>query len=300
MQCSPSAQPASLTLSARPLGIDDRGAVTEITLKALDRFGQPGRGAVKVTSTAGSLRDGETVTLGADGTASVGFSCVKATDGLCQERVRVVGEWVVAGERVGGELRVPVGPEYSTGPRVSVEWDDAGVPGPCLMVDAGTRACLADGGCQRGFQCVFDTAGSKQCVLRGGTGDVQVTLRFAHPVDLDLHVFEPLPDAGACRIYYADEGPTNSCGSRGALDLDSNAGCRIDNVDVENVIYPTNRIAPKGAYGVAVDYFDDCNIGIEVPWQIEVRAGGELRYWCGSYPVGSSSSFRDVTTFVVK
>jgi len=297
VDCSGESQPPSLSLISKPTGIDDKGAVAEISITAVDGQGQPGKGAVKVTSTAGSLRMPETVTLDAEGKASVGFSCVRATDALCKERVRVVGEWVNRGVTVSSETRVSVGAEFSTGPRLVPDWRDAGLLGPCLPTDAGeAQVCTTDMDCRRGFTCVFNAQGGKECVLKGGTGDVQATLRFRDPVDLDLHVFEPA-DGGSCHIFFGARGPRNACGSIGALDLDSNAACNIDNVNVENVIYPTGRRAPLGEYAIEVNYWSECSIGRAVPWQIEIRAGGELRYWCGSFATNEVMFTTPVTKF---
>ncbi len=293
--------PPTISISAKPSALDDKGGITELTLTALMGNGEPGKGAVKVTSTAGSLRDSESVTLGPDGKATVGFTCPLAADPLCKDKVRVVAEWTVNGEVIGTELRIQVGGSFTMGPRLKITWDDAGVDGPCLSRDAGAaRPCNMDGTCQRGYTCVYNTQGTRECVLKGGTGDVQVTLRFLDPVDLDLHVYEPVDGGMGCHIYYADVGPNNSCGSKGALDLDSNPSCQLDNVDIENVIYPANRRPPFGEYGVDVNYYDTCSIGRNVPWQIEVRAGGELKYWCGAFATSQEKVTTPVTRFTVE
>jgi hypothetical protein len=200
-----------------------------------------------------------------------------------------------------------------------VIFDDAGMTTHCLQTGGPAPMCTTE--CNRGFICV-----SGQCVLRGSTGPVQITLRFNQPEDLDLHVVEPLPDAGTCEIWYGNPNQAPdaggfpfpffdagfpfpffpmSCGAKGWLDLDSNPACRIDNVDIENVIYPANSVAPSGTYKVRVDYYQDCSASMPVPYEVEVRANGQTRYYCGEFQpgtsdTGSEGSGVDVTTFTIQ
>ena len=81
-----------------------------------------------------------------------------------------------------------------------------------------------------------------------GTGDVQVTLRWENPVDLDLHVFDPSGE----EIWYG----SRSSASGGTLDVDANANCGND-APVENVFWPTGG-APFGTYQVFVEYYQSC------------------------------------------
>lgn len=192
-----------------------------------------------------------------------------------------------------------------------VEFDDAGLTAHCLPFDGGAQACTTE--CQRGFVCV-----GGQCVLRGSAGPVQVTLRFPQDEDLDLHVVEPLGDGGSCEIWYGAPNidasipipipipiPNRNCGAQGWLDLDSNPACRIDSVRIENVIYPASAPAPKGHYTVRVDYFQNCSAVGTVPYEVEVRANGQRRYYCGSFQhtqsdQGSAGSGVTVTTFDIR
>ncbi len=159
-------------------------------------------------------------------------------------------------------------------------------------------ACTAS--CNEGFQCV-----AGQCVLNGSAGPVQVTVRWDTDTDVDLHLDEPLPNGGHCEIYYGDTGgPSSSCGAIGELDLDSNAGCSIDGVDIENIIYPAGSSAPRGTYVVRVDYYDACDVTTAIPFEIEVRANGQTTGWCdvfqpGDADQGDANSGRVITTFVV-
>jgi hypothetical protein len=205
-----------------------------------------------------------------------------------------------------------------TGGNGTVVFDDAGMTAHCLQTGGPAPQCTTE--CSRGFVCE-----SGQCVLRGSTGPVQVTLRFNKPEDLDLHVVEPLPDAGTCEIWYGNPNqPPDagsfpfpffdagfpfpipmpmSCGAKGWLDLDSNPACRIDNVDIENVIYPAGSSAPHGTYIVRVDYYQACD-GDPVPYEVEVRANGQTRYYCGTFQPGTSDegnagSGVTITTFTI-
>lgn len=136
-------------------------------------------------------------------------------------------------------------------------------------------ACVTE--CNRGFHC--EQGG---CVLNGGGGPIQVTLRWSDPEDLDLHLVEP----GGCEIYYSHA----SC--VGSLDLDSNAGCSVDNVDIENVIYPAGSTPRSGTYRVRVDYFENCSATRPVPFQVIIRADGNESGFCGVFQPSASDSGR--------
>jgi hypothetical protein len=207
----------------------------------------------------------------------------------------------------GGTSSGSGGGTGSTGP---VTFDDAGMSAACLQT-SGPAMCTTE--CSRGYECV-----SGMCQLRGSAGPVQVTLRWNQPEDLDLHVVEPLPDGGACEIWYGNPNQApdaggfpfpffdagfpfpfgdggfpipmpKSCGAQGWLDLDSNPACQIDNVDVENVIYPNGGVAPSGHYIVRVDYYQACGTPGPIPFEVEVRANGQTEYYCGTFDPSESN-----------
>jgi hypothetical protein len=96
-----------------------------------------------------------------------------------------------------------------------------------------------------------------------GTGDVQVTLEWNSPADLDLAVTDPTGDT----ISFSNSGPT---ATGGQLDVDSNVGC-VDNGSVENVFWPPGQ-APTGAYTAVVTGFNtSCGSGA---FTLTVRIAG--------------------------
>jgi hypothetical protein len=199
----------------------------------------------------------------------------------------------------------------TTGP-IEVTWNDAGVTDHCLSLDSGIPdECVSE--CSRGYQCI-----NHQCVLRGSTGAVQVTLRWPHDEDLDLHLLEPKPTGAPCEIWYsAPNAPSPitlpfplpfECGATGWLDLDSNAACgsgktppMLDHKRIENIIYSPTKAPPKGLYTVRVDYYQNCTgLPPPEPFEVEVRANGETRYFCGLATKpdnGSQGSGQTITTF---
>lgn len=86
-------------------------------------------------------------------------------------------------------------------------------------------------------------------VIRVGSGDVQVSVAWDAPTDVDLHVTDPSGE----EIYFGN----SSSQSGGTLDLDSNASCSIDNVNNENIVWPAGG-APTGQYSVHLVYWSAC------------------------------------------
>jgi len=107
-----------------------------------------------------------------------------------------------------------------------------------------------------------------------GTGDVQVTLRWSGPNDLDLHVIDP----GGEEIYFQQ--PTSS--SHGQLDVDANRGCnsRMDN-PVENIFWPVGQ-APTGKFQVEITYYANCDPAtVSTPFTVEVLIDGKQQTFQG-------------------
>jgi hypothetical protein len=87
-------------------------------------------------------------------------------------------------------------------------------------------------------------------IIHVGTGDIQISVAWTNPTDVDLHVIDPSNE----EIYWAHK----TSASGGTLDLDSNPACYIDNKNNENIVWPAGR-APHGTYRVVVHYYADCN-----------------------------------------
>lgn len=176
-----------------------------------------------------------------------------------------------------------------------VSYPDGGAscPGPR---DGGITPCTME--CPQGFIC-----SGNECVLNGAAADLQVTLRWDSTEDLDLHLDEPVPDGGICELWYGARTPACALGS---LDLDSQAGCTMDLVLIENIIYPTDGGRPTpGTYAVRVDHYANCSPIQWVPFQVEVRKGTTVMGMCGVFKstdpdwrnAGAAGSGRPIFTF---
>jgi hypothetical protein len=89
---------------------------------------------------------------------------------------------------------------------------------------------------------------------------------------------------GGEEIYYGNR--TDSTG--GTLDIDSNAGCSIDNIDNEHVTWPASTTPVAGQYIVRVDYFQNCGGTAAVPFTIEVNNCGNVTDFSGSFNPGDA------------
>lgn len=138
----------SLSISSRPTRIDDLGESSTVKVTAKQANGMPGTGTVQVSSVAGSLKSGATLSLGADGTAETPFTCAVSNDISCSGRVQLTAEW----NGIMTSTRIQVG--------------DAGVPPP--IPDAGPDGGLPDGGADGGSSDGGSTDGGP---MDGGTTD---------------------------------------------------------------------------------------------------------------------------------
>jgi hypothetical protein len=101
-----------------------------------------------------------------------------------------------------------------------------------------------------------------------GGGDIQATLRWSGPADLDLHVIDPAGE----EIYYNHV----DSASGGHLDHDANANCNgiaDDDNPVENVFWPTGE-APAGTYTIWVKVFATCDAPLD--WHLSARRNGSI------------------------
>ncbi len=101
----------SLSVSARPGLIDDMGQTSMIRVTATQANGMPGSGSVSLSSSAGSLGVGTTLTL-SSGIAETPFTCAVAADSRCAGQVVLTAEWngITATRRIFvGDAGIPVG-----------------------------------------------------------------------------------------------------------------------------------------------------------------------------------------------
>jgi len=117
-------------------------------------------------------------------------------------------------------------------------------------------------------------------ILRVATGDVQVSVAWDSPTDVDLRVVDPFDE----EVYFGNL----QSASGGFLDLDSNPACSIDGINNENIVWPSGG-APNGTYKVRLDYWDDCNEA-ETNWVVTVQSAGQApQIYSGKFvgfPVG--------------
>jgi hypothetical protein len=125
-----------------------------------------------------------------------------------------------------------------------------------------------------------------------GSGELQVSVSWDADSDTDLHVVEPSGE----EIYW--DSTTSSSG--GALDLDSNPDCDLDNTRNENITFTD---APPGEYTVLVDYYNSCGVDqtsyvvtVQLPGQDPQVFNGTLT---GEGDAGGEGSGELITTFTV-
>lgn len=107
-----------------------------------------------------------------------------------------------------------------------------------------------------------------------GTGDIQVTLRWATTDDLDLAVTDP---SGQTVAFF-----NPSVGSGGQLDVDANAGCGSPSqTPIENIFWPPSE-APQGEYSIEVNLFSRCGGGGPIPFSLTLLVQGETQNLSGS------------------
>jgi hypothetical protein len=108
-----------------------------------------------------------------------------------------------------------------------------------------------------------------------GTGDIQVTLRWATADDLDLAVTDPRGET----VFFANA----QLPSGGQLDLDSNAGCEgTTQAPIENIFWPPSQ-ASQGNYNIEVTLFSRCTSGAApIPFEIRLLVQGNVQTLTGS------------------
>jgi hypothetical protein len=124
------------------------------------------------------------------------------------------------------------------------------------------------------------------------SGDVQVSIAWDSPADVDLHVVEP----GTEEIYYGND----QSAAGGVLDLDSNAACSSDGPRNENITYP-DVTPPSGTYIVRVDYWSACGAAA-TNYVVTIRVKGHpvqtfQKQFTGSGDGGGAGSGVTIGTF---
>jgi hypothetical protein len=127
-------------------------------------------------------------------------------------------------------------------------------------------------------------------LIEVGTGQLQVSLSWDQPNDVDLHLVEP----DAEEIYYSTDYSSNG----GVLDLDSNPGCSIDGVQNENITYSEESTVEAGTYTVRVDLYDGCDVMAQTNYIVTARLNGQLiaeqslaNPYTGSFPAGATGDY---------
>ena len=143
-------------------------------------------------------------------------------------------------------------------------------------------------------------------LITAGTGALQVSLSFDNAKDVDLHLIEPEynDEEGnpvsfyGRHIYYGNRTSENG----GQLDLDSNAGCSIDNINNENITYDeiTSTVAP-GTYKVYVDMYSNCDASIATNYVVTVFYDGRMiANRAGVFEVGAESTYNPISESYVE
>jgi hypothetical protein len=109
-----------LTLSPSPRIIADNGQASVLTLYATDGAGAPGAGTVALSTDLGLL-SARQVTLEADGTTTVQYTCDRTLDPLCTARTSnlsalITGRWTpLKGAVVESSIPMTIRPTYPDG-----------------------------------------------------------------------------------------------------------------------------------------------------------------------------------------
>jgi hypothetical protein len=120
-----------------------------------------------------------------------------------------------------------------------------------------------------------------------GTGDVQITLRWDGPADLDLYVTDPNGE----QLSFG----STSTSSGGQLDVDANAACgTAAAAPTENVFWPAGG-APLGTYLAGVSLYDACGGGTPVAWTLTITVDGQVWVLSGSAATPQADVVADAT-----
>lgn len=143
--------------------------------------------------------------------------------------------------------------------------------------------------------------GQEMDYMPAGTGDLQVSLAFSNAKDVDLYVVEP----NGYVVYYGNRRPylfdssnyeDGDYDQEMGLDIDSNAGCSIDNINKENIYFDSHCLQ-KGTYQVWVNMYSNCDESVATDWSIVTTYKGVKivpeegdNPTNGTFPVGTPSN----------
>lgn len=257
VNCSGEPPPTpSLSVSARPGIIDEFGQTSTIRVTATQADGTPGSGSVSLSSAAGSLKAGTTLTL-SSGIAETPFTCAVAADPGCQGQVAITAQW----NGIMATRRIFVG--------------DAGIPGTGGGAgggggDGGTAGGTGGGGGSAGDGGMTDAGPSDGGATDGG------------PIDSGVPDAGP-PDAGT--LPPSDGGLSNTVrlfGKLTATNPPTWAVAPLETPSAAQVGFPSGAFAttavvrPSGT----VIYLDELNDQLWefVPDFYEAGPGGTAVY----------------------
>ncbi|NEQ98468.1 MAG: hypothetical protein F6K30_17405 [Cyanothece sp. SIO2G6] len=134
----------------------------------------------------------------------------------------------------------------------------------CFVVDPFQGLVELDDICPTPEPFILPSTGANSL----GTGDVQVTLRWATIDDLDLAVTGP----DGVTVFWENPGVS---GLGGQLDQDDNSEClTLTNSPVENIFWPVGA-APNGEYFVEVALFQRCGSGSDpIDFELQILTLG--------------------------
>ncbi len=124
--------------------------------------------------------------------------------------------------------------------------------------------------------------------LSVGAGELQVSVIWDQPVDMDLALFEP----DGTGIFFANAVSP----SGGMLDLDSNPVCLIDGINNENITYD-GSIPPSGEYTVFISLYSACEVVEPINFIVTVRVNGGVQTFNGTLTAADESLFFEITRF---
>ena len=106
-------------------------------------------------------------------------------------------------------------------------------------------------------------------------GDLNINLTFSNAKDVDLHLYMPdnthIYYNHRTGYFYDEDGETVEFG----LDHDSNADCRLDYLNNENIFIPEAAVQ-AGTYKVVVDMYRNCDRTVATNWSVVARFKGNL------------------------